>query len=328
MTLGYLDLHHHAFPPAYTDFLAQLNGTPAGWPPQPWSLDIDHHFCEVSNISMAILSYIPGGPSMEKDAQKALNFTKSCNDWNAGVRDEFPQKYGFFAGVSNLAFPDAALAEIRYALDTLHADGIALGTRYERNETSLYLGHESFIPVWDELNSREAVVFVHPVPGQDRTLVNKNLPPPMYDFPHETGRTAMDLISGPANMLREHANRCKIILSHAGGDLPYLIDRAAGEMSLGPQGVRLNKTREEILEDARQFYYDTALSSSLMHIRALDALLGPEYQDHILFGTDFPPGGAEAIASFTDQLSRNLDVEALRENALKLFPRLQVPSAQ
>jgi predicted TIM-barrel fold metal-dependent hydrolase len=320
--LGYVDVHHHSFPPAYTDFLAQLNSTPAAWPMQPWSVDIDDHFCEHANISIAMLSYVPGGPSFEKAPEQAKNFTRSCNDWNAGLRDQHPDRYGLFAGVSNLAFPDVALDEIKYAFDVLGADGITLATRYVRNDTSYYLGHESFVPVWDELNARKAVVFVHPVPSGDPTIVNNNLPPPMYDFPHETGRTAMDLISGPANMIQEHAADCKIILSHAGGDLPYLIDRAAGEMSSGPPGVRLNKTRDEIWADARHFYYDTALSTSAMHIAALSTLLGPRNIDHILFGTDFPPGGTEAIGEFTRQLESNMHVEHLRGNAIKLFPRL------
>ena len=142
-------------------------------------------------------------------------------------------------------------------------------------------------------------------------------------MPHETGRTALDMISGPANMLREHATQCRIILSHAGGDLPFLIDRAAGFFSSGPDGIRLDKTRAEVLEDARSFYYDTALSTSTMHVAALQALLGSEAMDHVLFGTDFPPGGIAAIGEFTQQLEKNLDVGALRRNAFKLFPRLQ-----
>lgn len=327
MVPGFVDVHHHSFPPAYAEFLASLDRPAGGWPPSPWSEDIDAHFCANSNISVAMLSCIPGGPSVKHSPDQAKGFTRSCNEWNAALCDRHPKHYGFFAGISNMAFPEIALEEIRHAFDDLGADGITLATRYTKENTSYYLGHESLIPVWDELNRRKAVAFIHPVPSADPTVVNENLPPPTYDFPHETGRTTMDLIVGPANMLEDHANDCKIILSHAGGDLPYLIDRAAGLLSGGPTGVQSvgqRKSKAAILNRARRFYYDTALSSSAMNIAALTALLGPEgARDRLLFGTDFPPGGVDAIAEFTRQLGVNFDVDTLRGNASKLFPRLQ-----
>jgi len=44
----------------------------------------------------------------------------------------------------------------------------------------------------------------------------------MYDYPHETTRAAMDLIMSNN---RRHFPNCQIILSHAGGSLPYLVHR-------------------------------------------------------------------------------------------------------
>lgn len=44
---------------------------------------------------------------------------------------------------------------------------------------------------------------------------------------------------------------------------------------------------EEILEDFRTFYYESALSA---HGPTLDAMTAFVDEDHVLFGTDFPGG--------------------------------------
>jgi len=44
-------------------------------------------------------------------------------------------------------------------------------------------------------------------------------------------------------------------------------------------------THDEILEDFRSFYYETALTAHEATLAAMDKIVTP---DRILFGTDFP----------------------------------------
>ena len=265
-----------------------------------------------------MLSITAPGPSIVEDNQKAAELAHHLNDLVAKLRHDDPHGYGFFGSLPSLLDTAACLKEIAYIFDVLKADGITLFTRYGKDNH--YLGHPDFAPIWKELSRREAVVFIHPTHAVDTNLVNKALPQPMFDYPHETGRTAMDLI---VNDTLRRFPRCKIILSHAGGTLPYLIYRAAGTLPYMPE--TLHKSTEEIVEEARLFYFDTAISANEPTLKALLAFAKP---GHILFGTDFPNAPNPSIEYFTQQLqSFEMDSD-IREQiyskaALELFPRLR-----
>ena len=161
-------------------------------------------------------------------SEKSIEVARKCNEYGANLRDEDPARFGFFAMVPDpLSHPEAAVEEIAYSLDQLHADGVCLFSRYGQGKA--YLGHEDYRPIWDALDTRKAVVFIHPSHPSDTEFVNPALPTPIIDYPHETCRTALDLVI--TNMLADHAN-CKVILSHSGGTLPYIALRAAAILPL------------------------------------------------------------------------------------------------
>jgi predicted TIM-barrel fold metal-dependent hydrolase len=266
---------------------------------------------------MTILSMTAPGACIEKETTAAAKLARQSNEMAASIRDQNPSSYGFFASLPDLLDTKETLEELNYALDKLKADGVILFTRYGKDNH--YLGHPEFRPIWTELNRRNAVVFIHPTHGVDTNLVNIHLPQPMFDYPHETGRTAIDMIlSGTMPLV----TKCKIILSHAGGTLPYLVDRVAGMIPHTPFSVQ--KTTGELLEEARQFYYDTALSASP---NFLEFLMKFAKKDHILFGSDFPNAPRDGISYFTESFDRHLAPDLSHtighDNALALFPRLK-----
>lgn len=119
----------------------------------------------------------------------------------------------------------------------------------------------------------------------------ESIPQPMFDYPHETGQIAMDLIVN--NTLRAYPGY-KIILSHAGGTLPYLIYGPATMLPLPPFSI--NKSTEEIIEEAGLFYFDTAFSASSITLKALFELVKP---GHVMFGSEFPIAPTPSIEYFT-----------------------------
>ncbi|KAJ5352940.1 amidohydrolase family protein [Penicillium brevicompactum] len=314
-----IDVHHHFYPLTMRAALDEAGGDPSGWYIPPWTLELDQQINEIMDVHTTILSVTAPGPVIAKDPTAAAQLARECNISAAGIRDASPTRYGFFASVPSLFDTELVLEEIRYALDVLRADGVTLFTRYGQGPN--YLGHEAFKPIWAELSRRKAVVFVHPTHPQDTALINNSLPQPMFDYPHETGRTALDLVT--SGRLHENPG-CKVILSHAGGTLPYLIHRAATMLPCMPPDRNIGVSREELLRRAREFYFDTAISANEVTLKALVEFAQP---GHILFGSDFPNAPKDAIVQFTrfveNELPDGVTVENLKENALSLFPRLR-----
>lgn len=80
----------------------------------------------------------------------------------------------------------------------------------------------------------------------------------------------------------------KIILAHLGGTTPFLASRVA--VLSNHMGCPLSP--EEILDDFKSFYYETALSSYEPNLLAIEKFVK---HDHILFGSDFPGEGLESV---------------------------------
>ncbi|PHH63184.1 hypothetical protein CDD81_6235 [Ophiocordyceps australis] len=311
-----IDVHHHIYPPEMTTVLKSAGGDPSGWGVPSWSLEADDEIAASIGVGTAIFSVTAPGASIIGDDASAAQFASRLNDYCAQIRDKDPMRYGFFCNLGSLLDTQRCLQEIGRAFDELGADGVVLFTRYGEDEVR-YLGHDDFKPIWQELNRRQAVVFVHPTHGLDTRLVNAHSPQPIFDYPHETTRAAADLIM--SNNLREFPD-CKIILSHAGGTLPFLIHRIS--MCEDTQ-FATGKGREEIYEDARRFYFDLALSGDGRVLHHVMAFAKP---GHVLFGSDYPNAPVASLTRDAEVID-GYDFGAQRASvyhgaATALFPRL------
>ena len=92
------------------------------------------------------------------------------------------------------------------------------------NAGGVYLGDAQFRPLFDELERRAEVVFVHPNPSPDPASRTLGLPDSLIDFTADTTRAVAQLHYG--NTFARTPN-VKYIFSHAGGTIPYLATRFA-----------------------------------------------------------------------------------------------------
>ncbi|WP_176594216.1 amidohydrolase family protein [Sphingobium sp. EM0848] len=307
MSGGKIDTHQHYFPQVYVDAVG-LDRLAAQMPNKKapeWSPERAITMMDENGIAEGIIS-VSSGPAIP-DAPVLL---RRCNDAGTELRQRYPGRFGLFASLP-LPDVDASLKEVAHCLDTLKVDGFIIFTSYD----GAYLGDERFVPLFDELDRRGAVVFIHP--NEPAYAIPNVAPASVLEFPFETTRTATSLIiSGAIQRYR----RIRFILSHAGGTLPYLVPRISLSISMMP-GVA--ERVGDVAAAFRAFYYDTALSAGVSTLTALSLIADP---DHILFGTDFPMAPLSAITHFGSELER-ADItgfdrgQVYRGNAARLLGR-------
>jgi 6-methylsalicylate decarboxylase len=145
------DFHAHFVPDFYRDAATRAGyGSPDGIAGFPhWSVDEALGMMDRNGITVAVASVSSPGVHFGDDAA-ARQLARTVNEFNAGVTGKHPDR---FAVLASLPLPDieGALAEITYAFDVLHADGVML----ETNARGLYLGDPAIEPVLDALDHRQ-----------------------------------------------------------------------------------------------------------------------------------------------------------------------------
>jgi aminocarboxymuconate-semialdehyde decarboxylase len=226
-----------------------------------------------------------------------------------------PDRFGAFACLP-LPDIDGSLAELSYALDVLELDGVVLFS----NARGIYLGDERFDAVFEELERRRAIVFVHPTASPDPTAHALALPDSLIDFVADTTRAVAKLHY--SNTFARTPN-VKYIFSHAGGTVPYLATRFGiiDEMGVIPG----REQRGTAADTFRRLYWDTALSWRDPVLQLLRSVVGI---DHVLFGSDYPYLRRDLAVRNRQQLAQSqaLDgverTKVLGANAVGLLPRL------
>jgi len=311
---GRIDVHHQ-----YVFSKTGVYPTnPKGWTPEE-SLEQMDKF----GIQSAILSTAGYGDEVYDGSANANTLARKSNDYAAKLVDEHPKKFGFLA-ILPFGNVDASMKEIEYAYDKLKCDGVGiLSNIYDK-----WPGDPMYFPIFQELNRRKAVMFIHPfVPKCCRGLV-KGVQDYVVEFDFDTTRAVTSLLY---NGVLSKCPDIKMIVNHSGAAVPVLSgrikDRVPGNESRDHRGPEVNGVNENIPKGAfyelKKLYYECAHATYPAPFAALQKFAQP---DHIMFGTDY---SAEPMESTV----RNFDALKLppatrqaieRSNAEKLFPRFKI----
>jgi aminocarboxymuconate-semialdehyde decarboxylase len=138
------------------------------------------------------------------------------------------------------------------------------------------LDDPSLDPFWEVASARQAAVFLHPhyICGDERLAG--------YDLVNAVGRLADTTIAAARLLFSGHLTRfpgVSLVLSHAGGALPYALGRLKRNRTIHPDYA-------DPLDGFRRLYFDTVLFEPLA-LRFLCDVVGA---DKVMLGSDYPFG--------------------------------------
>jgi predicted TIM-barrel fold metal-dependent hydrolase len=309
-----IDTHHHLLPGFFYEETNDVHTPVGGLAPMAWTTETSLSFMDDAGIDTAVLSISTPGVHTG-NGEKAKKLARRCNEFLAEMIQQRPDR---FAGFACLPLPDvdSSLNELAYALDELGLDGVVAFT----NANGVYLGDPSLAPVFQELERRKCVVYVHPNASPDPVAHTLGLPDNLIDFTTDTNRVVAQMHY--TNRFARTPN-VRYIFSHAGGSIPYMAARFAiiDEMGFVPGG----EERGTAADMFRRMYWDTALSASDPVLRMLREVAGI---GQVLNGTDFPYLRRDLAVNAKQRILESTELSDLEKysvlggNAARLFPRL------
>ena len=296
---GAIDVHHHFVPPG-------------GTTNRPWSPQLSLEQMDKFGIAAAILSMTQNAALLYNGTEKGRAAVRAGNEYGATLMQQHPTRFGLMGGIP-LPDLEGALREVEYAYDTLKVDAIGI---YTNDNHGRWPGDPYFEPLWQELNRRNAIVYMHPLAPLCCGDLKYGAPASMLEYDFDVTRGVASIVMN--GVMARYPN-IRFITVHSGGAVPML----AGRMNdrIPPEAVQY--LPNGLYAELRKWYYDIAHASFPWPYAAMKAFM-PESQ--ILFGTDYSP---EPIESTVDQLPglklpRAFEQMMLRGNAERLFPRFKL----
>ncbi len=262
---GIIDVHAHFQPPA----IRALN---LPGPMNAWTLQRQLDDMDQAGVSRAMLSITT--PGVPLTGTQAAKIARESNEYAASLARDHGNRFGFFTAVP-MDDLDAALKEIAYGFDTLGAHGVGLFTSYDGK----WLGDPHFDPVFAELERRRSIVYVHPTTAACCTRLIAELADTLIEYGTDTTRAIASYVYRGAALRYPNV---RMIWSHSGGTMPFLIERFDGaDRTSAAQGHKVASFREQIA----RCYFDIAQASNAVATTALRAVVPMQ---KIVFGTDYP----------------------------------------
>jgi 6-methylsalicylate decarboxylase len=308
-----IDVHHHFVPPFYFAANRERIAAAGGGRMHPaygtWTSEGALAAMDKQGVATAVLSLTTPGVWFG-DARAAAQTARRVNEYAADLVRRHPGRFGLFA-VIPLPDTESSLREIDYAFGELKAEGIGLMTSYDDK----WLGDPLYQPVFEELNRRKAVVFVHPTTGLCCRTLLPDVNPIMLEIPQDTTRAVTNLLFSGA--LTKH-DAIRFIVSHAGGSVPMLAGRMrqyapANIGEIAPNGIEYA---------LRRLHYDIAGTAYRPAIAALTSMVSTT---QILFGSDSPFIPLVETAEGVTKLGFSAaDLRRItHDNAIGLMPQLK-----
>lgn len=200
-----------------------------------------------------------------------------CRHINQGIAELCHANPKKFIGIGMAPMQDAPLVIKRLdEIKSLGLRGIEIGSHIN----GIPLGDIRLHEIYAAAEQADLMVMVHPLHplGLDRMGGRPELAA-VAAFPLETAFAAVSLMT---NGVTERFPELRILLSHGGGALPWILPRLRHARAVGPPLDSLFP--RDPGEMVKSFYYDTILYDEA----ALDYLVTKVGEDRVVAGSDYP----------------------------------------
>ena len=289
--MSIIDFHNHYYPPAYIEALRKGNSAvridddPQGNPrlhyPGDYNVavrghrDIEFRVEELAKfgVDRQVISLTTPGTHVETPTD-ATRLAGLVNDAFAEAVNAHRNKFVALATLP-LSDPVASVKEFVRACDQLKFHGAMLFS----NINGVALADKRFWPLYEAADERGAILHIHPTAPVGVEAMQEYWLMPLVGFLFDTTLAAEKLVfSGVA----ERFPKIKWVLSHLGGAIPYIAERAdRGFHAFKECRANIQRPPSDYLKN---FYYDTVNFDPLALKLAVD-FAGAE---HVLAGSDYP----------------------------------------
>ncbi len=238
------------------------------------SWDVDRRLSDMADdgTDMQVLSPMPELLSHWLPPDDAEYLADVMNDEIAAMVARAPRN---FVGIGMVCAQDVprAIRQMQSVKSMGHA-GIEIGTHIN----GVALGSDDLFPLYEAAEALDLGILVHPLhpAGMERVGASLEFAATAV-FPLETALASVSLLAAGVT---ERFPRLRILLSHGGGALSWILPRMDFGWSLGLKG----KMAQPPSKAARQFWYDTILYDPA----SLSFLANAVGSEHIVVGSDYP----------------------------------------
>jgi aminocarboxymuconate-semialdehyde decarboxylase len=242
------------------------------------------------------------------DAGVSLAAARGMNDGFAAAQRAHPDRIRWFCSLP-WQHAELAVAELERAT----AQG-AKGVMVLANIGGKHLTDAVFAPVWRAIDEHALPVLIHPTapPGSAALGMEEFQLTAPIGFTFDTTLAVSRMIY---DGFFDRHERLKIIASHGGGALPFLIGRLDQCWENIPAAAA--KTKLKPSDYARQIYADTVVFRQ----DALEMTVGVFGSENVLYGSDYPHTIGDPIGCLArvDALADGVRERVRGRNAARVF---------
>ena len=254
--------------------------------PSLWDLDSRFRIMDRYSEYMQVLTI--AAPSVETitKASDTIELARIANDEMAELVMKYPERFAAAVACLPLNDIDATLSEIDRAINELSFRGIEIPSDINGKP----LDSPELMPIYEKMAYYNLPILIHPqrdatIPDYVGEEESKYYIWTGLGWPHATSMAMIRLVC--SGILEKHPD-LKFVTHHAGGTIPYLVNRISLEEDL--HEMRMGSRWEHHLtkkvpDYLRMFYYDTANYGGTAALTCAYAFCGAE---HMLFATDMP----------------------------------------